>query len=372
MAITKREGKRGVAYRVTVDFPPDPVTGKRRRGTETFRTRKEAESREREWLSQIEKGTVVTTTKTTLAAHLRAWLDLIATTVRPTTLQGYRASVERHLIPRIGAIPVAKITSAQIQAAYSVMLADGIGVRGVQLAHLRLLQSLALAVAWGMRVDNPALKVTPPRAPRKEMRVWTKEQVRAFLAAAADDADADSEYALFLLALTTGMRRGELLGVRWQDVDLARGTLRVAQAVALLHDRPTITQPKTAAARRTLPLPAPAVDAIRAHRDRARIAAGGAWRDDVLVFSATGAPMHPRTLAYHFARIVKAAGVPKIRVHDMRHTYATLSLSGGADLKTISTRLGHTSIQVTGDVYAHVTVAMDERATEVISAVIFG
>jgi integrase len=350
----------------------DPVTGERRRGTATFRTRKEAESREREWLSQIEKGVVVTATKTTLAAHLRAWLDVVATTVRPTTLAGYRATVEHHLIPRVGGIAVAKITAPQIQATYTAMRADGVGVRTIQLAHLRLRQALDVAVAWNLRVENPCLKVKPPRAPQREMRTWSKEETRRFLAAAQDDV----YNPIWLIALTTGLRRGEVLGLRWTDVDLTRATVTVRQCVTLLNNMPHIAPPKTAAGRRTLRLPDAAVDALRVHRDRALLAvkqSGSAWRDDALVFaSVAGTVIHPRNLVRNYALIVKATGVPRIRFHDLRHTYATLSLSGGADIKTISSRLGHSSIQVTGDVYAHVTPEMDERATAVIASALFG
>jgi len=301
------------------------------------------------------------------------WLDTVAqNNVRPTTLAGYRATVENHIIPRIGDVLVQKITAAKIQAMYGAMIADGKGARTVQLVHLRLQQALAVAVQWDILSRNPCDRVKQPRNQRKELRTWNREDVRRFL----DVANGDTYAPLWEIALATGMRRGELLGIRWQDIDLARGTLTVQQAVTLLHDKAIIQQPKSAASRRTIRLPAHCIAALQAHKDRRAFGATQrAISDDApdLVFTNThGGIVHPRNLIRNFDLIVTRAELPRIRFHDLRHTYATLSLSGGADIKTVSSRLGHSSIQITGDVYAHVTPEMDERATSVIEAVMFG
>lgn len=265
-----------------------------------------------------------------------------------------------------------RITPAQIQACYSAMLADGKGPRTVQLAHLRLQQALALAVQWNILARNPCDLVKPPRNQRKELRTWSIIEVQSFLSAAQDDAYAP----LWMIALTTGLRRGELLGLRWKDINLVRGTLTVQQTVSLLNDAPIIQQPKTTASRRTLRLPPQCLTALQAHKDRRVLLcrqSGQTWDEEALVFaSATDTVIHPRNLVRNFDLIVKKAGVPRIRFHDLRHTYATLSLSGGADIKTVSALLGHSSIQVTGDVYAHVTPEMDDRATAAIERAVFG
>jgi len=383
--IQKITGPRGTSYLVRVEYPPDPVTGKRRQRSKSFTTKKEAEKELTKWLHEIDTGMAVDTSKATIAEHMEAWLSTVAQhNVRPTTIAHYRATVKNHIVPRLGDVLVQKLTAAKIQATYTAMLAEGKGTRTVQLTHLRLQQALSLAVQWTIIARNPCDLVTPPRTQRKELRTWNREDVRRFLDAATSDVYAP----LWEIALATGMRRGELLGVRWQDIDLTRGTLTIQQAVTLLNDKAIIQQPKSAASRRTVRLPAHCIAALQAHKDRRSFRTSpGTISDDArdLVFtSTTGGIIHPRNLIRNFALIMEqeekqrrakypdAAPLPRIRFHDLRHTYATLSLSGGADIKTVSARLGHSSIAITGDVYMHVTPQMDERATAVIEAAIFG
>lgn len=382
-SIRARQGKHGVSYEVRLEYPADPTTGKRRQETVTCRTKKEADKELARRLVSVTDGTCVDVSKTTVAEQMVAWLDTVAThNVRPTTLAHYRATAVNHIVPRLGDVLVQKLTAAKIQAVYSAMIADGKGARTVQLVHLRLQQALALAVRWNLLVRNPCDLVKPPRNRRKELRTWNREEARRFLDAASGDVYAP----LWEIALATGMRRGELLGVRWQDIDLARGTLTIQQAVTLLKDKAIIQQPKSAASRRTIRLPARCIAALQAHKDRRSFAhpsTADAARDLVFINTAGGI-IHPRNLIRNFALIMEqeekrrlaetpdAAPLPRIRFHDLRHTFATLSLSGGADIKTVSSRLGHSSIAITGDVYAHVTPEMDEHATAVIEEAIFG
>lgn len=263
--IQKITGPRGTSYLVRVEYPPDPVTGKRRQRSKSFTTKKEAEKELNKWLHEIDTGMAVDTSKATITEHMEAWLSTVAQhNVRPTTIAHYRATVKNHIIPRLGTVAVQKLTPARIQAMYGEMLAEGKGTRTVQLTHLRLQQALSLAVQWNIIARNPCDLVTPPRNQRKELRTWNREDVRRFL----DVANGDVYAPLWEIALATGMRRGELLGVRWQDIDLARGTLTIQQAVTLLNDKAIIQQPKSAASRRTVRLPAHCVAALQAHKDR--------------------------------------------------------------------------------------------------------
>ncbi len=383
--IQKIVGPRGASYLVRVEYPADPVTGKRRQRSKSFTTKKEAEKELTKWLHEIDTGMAVDTSKATITEHMEAWLSTVAQhNVRPTTIAHYRATVKNHIVPRLGTIGVQKLTPARIQAMYSEMLAEGKGARTVQLTHLRLQQALSLAVQWNIIARNPCDLVTPPRTQRKELRTWNREDVRRFLDAATSDVYAP----LWEIALATGIRRGELLGLRWQDVDLTRGTLTIQQAVTLLNDKAIIQQPKSAASRRTVRLPAHCIAALQAHKDRRVFGTPQRTSSDDardLVFTnTTGGIIHPRNLIRNFALIMEqeekrrvaetpdTMPLPRIRFHDLRHTYATLSLSGGANIKTVSARLGHSSIAITGDVYMHVTPQMDERATAVIEAAIFG
>ncbi len=280
-----------------------------------------------------------------------------------------------------------------VKQIYAFTLADLISIEPTPTCALPPLEVLRLLFADPRRLrpgrtreqaTEDAAREFATLAKSLQSRGADREDVRRFLDAATSDVYAP----LWEIALATGMRRGELLGVRWQDIDLTRGTLTIQQAVTLLNDKAIIQQPKSAASRRTVRLPAHCIAALQAHKDRRSFRTSPATISgdarDLVFTSTTGGIIHPRNLIRNFALIMEqeekrrlakypdATPLPRIRFHDLRHTYATLSLSGGADIKTVSTRLGHSSIAITGDVYMHVTPQMDERATAVIEDAIFG
>ena len=360
-------------YEAVVDLGDDPSTGKRRQRTKSFRTKREAQTALAAWLTDIDQGVAVDRSAQTVAELMAYWLETdVRHNVRPKTYQNYDETITRHLIPILGSIPVQSLTSAMVQAYYAQKLREGTGAWTVHFCHQRLSQALQQAVRLGTVTRNVCAMVTPPRVVHKEMTTWTAEQARCFLAVAHQ-----SGYGpIWMLALGTGMRRGELLGLRWQDVDLAHSVVHVRQTVGLLHGRTEIKPPKSASSPRAIPIQPEIVAALREHRarqDERRGLVGGVWEDHDLVFAAAnGKPINPDNLRRDYDRLVKQAGVPRIRIHDQRHTHVTLALASGANIKAISRRIGHANTSLTLDVYAHVLPEQHTEVADKVGAILFG
>jgi integrase len=366
-AITKRISERTgkASYQIRVELPPDPVTGDRRQGSETYRTRKEAEARLATWLREIERGEAVLPSSITVGELLQSWLATVASaTVKPQSLAAYTRAIEKHLIPGLGAIPAQKLTPARVQAFYAEKLAGGTGARTMQVCHQRLSQALEWAVRMGDLSRNVCKLVDPPKAQRKELAIWAPEQARAFL-------DCAGEWEpLFHVLLSTGMRKGEALGLRWQDVDWERGTVTIRQTVVILNSRPTIqASPKTKAGRRTVQLDPDTIAILKRHRaaqNEHRLSIGPLWEDHGLVFpNLFGRPLHPDNLTHTYYGILKASGVPRIRIHDMRHSHASWLLLAGQPVHTVSERLGHARPSITLDLYAHTMANSQDEAAAI-------
>jgi integrase len=240
----------------------------------------------------------------------------------------------------------------------------------VALYHNVLHRALDQAVKWQLLARNPCDAVDAPREAAPETATWNANEARAFLAAAVGH----DLVALFTLALHTGMRRGELLGLRWQDVDLDRGALAVRRTMTRGQDGLAFGEPKSAAGRRALALPAPCVDALRSHRVRQlerRLQLGAAWQDTDLIFErGDGTLLHPNTVTYAFQHVAAHAGVPRIRFHDLRHTAATLMLANGEHPKIVQERLGHADISMTLNRYSHVSMDMQRDAADRLAALL--
>jgi integrase len=371
--IEKRTGPHGPAYRVRVELAPDPVTGKRKRASKTVATKREAERLLAEWVNEINRGTAVAPATVTVRDLLRRWLHTVAAhRVRPTTLEDYEATIENHIIPHLGNVTAQRLTADAVQSFYSDLRERGIGARTVQLCHLRLSQALSQAVKWGILHRNVCDAVDTPHVTPKRGKVWTAEEARRFLAASAGT----HLEAFWVLVATTGLRRGEALGVRWQDLDLDARTLRVAQSVVIYKHKPIIQEPKSAAARRTVKLDPETVTTLRAHKatqNARRLELGPIWQDNDLVFTTgEGKLLGPNNLYRILNATITRAGVPKIRLHDLCHSHTTLLLAAGTPLRVVSERLGHAKTSITLDTYAHVLPDMQDAAAETVSRLLFG
>lgn len=339
-------------------------------------TRKEVNDWRTKRLAEKQAGTLAEPTKDTVERFLDDWLKKTAPMqVGPSTLRLYRNMTDWYIRPTLGKVLLAQLQPKQIQALFHELLEAGKSPRTVQLVRVVLRRAFQQAVEWNQLSRNPIDVVKAPRVEHKEMQALTPDQIPAFLQAAKSE----RLHALFILAITTGMRKGEILGLRWQDVDLAVGKVSVTQTmkVELLVDEETgrrsehwtFGQTKTKSSRRTIDLPRIAVGALnrwRKEQEWERHAAGEAWKDSDLVFtSEVGSPVHPKNLRDRdFHRVLKKAGLPLIRFHDLRHSFATFMAVQGVSDRVMQDVLGHSHINITKSLYVHVLQGQKKEAAE--------
>ncbi len=297
-----------------------------------------------------------------LGPFLRAWLDEVARpSLRASTYKSYDDILRLHLIPGLGRIAVAKLTPDDVQSFLNAKLASGLSPRRVQYLHAVLRRALVTAERWGLCSRNVARLVDPPRVPRHEISPLTPEQARQLLDAAVDD----RLHPLYVTALATGLRQGELLALRWDDVDLDRRTLRVRHTLARVNGRLTLLEPKTERSRRTVILPDVVIVSLRAHRTRQRmerLVAGSRWTESGHVFTTiVGTPIEAAAVTRAFHAALRRAGLPRSRFHDLRHAAATFLLGYGFTLEDVKNLLGHSSIVLTSNTYGHVLEQRQEQ-----------
>ncbi len=300
----------------------------------------------------------------TVGDFLAEWLEGQRQRLRPNTWKRYEEYVRIHTIPGVGRVKLAALTPQHLDRLYAQRMAAGLSPTTVHHVHAVLHKALEQAVRWNLVPRNVADLVDSPRAGRQEMSALTPEQTRTLLDGAADG----PLEAILTLAVTTGMRKGELLALHWSDVDLERGTLRVVGTMQRHRDgKLAVSPPKTARSRRQVELTPIALDALRRHRSRqaeTRLLLGSEWNVMGLVFpSSLGKAQDGSHLLYGlFHPLLKSLGLPVIRFHDLRHTAATLLLGQGIHPKIVSEMLGHSTIAITLDLYSHVTPTMQRDA----------
>jgi integrase len=361
------------SWEIYLDIGLDPVTGKRLRHYETIKgSKKLAKQRLAELEVSIEKGSYIKPKRITLAEWLSNWLNgYVTTNCGIRTAQSYQSEVRRHLIPALGAIPLTQLQPQQLQNYYAHALSQGrvdgkggLSARTVQYHHRILFEALSHAVKTGLLDRNVAEVVDPPRPEHKSMATLAPEDVPRFLKVARDT----PYYLLFYTALYTGMRLGELLGLRWCDVDLDMAFLSVVQALYKRSGVCNMVKPKSSHSRRRIALSPSLVLLLReykAEQQTKRILLGKLPADSDLVFSHLhGKPLDPGVVSHTFATVLKKASLPHIRFHDLRHSHATLLLKAGVHPKIVSERLGHANIGITLDTYSHVLPGLQEKAVQ--------
>lgn len=342
--------------------------GKRRRQWITFRgTRKDAQKRLTELLHQLDSGSFVSPSKLTTGEFLVRWLKDYKPNLSPRGFERYRDIVEDDIIPALGRMPLTQLKPDHLQKHYTKKLEDGLSAGSVRYHHAVLHVALRTAVKWGLLSRNPADAVSPPKVRSKEMRTWGEDEIARFLESAKDT----PYHALFYLALFTGMRRSELLGLRWLDVDLDLIVEQISVTRTLHHLKDgtyVFTEPKSVRSRRTIALPPTAAQVLREHRERQesiKLILGIMPKEDDLVFAhVDGNPLRPNTITRAWADLAARAGVRRIRLHDARHTHASLMLKQGVHPKIVQERLGHSSIQITLDRYSHVAPGLQKAAAQ--------
>ena len=372
--------KRGSTWTWHVDVGVDPVTGKRKQQTKGgFKTKRECQAALNDALAALRAGTFVEPSKRTLESFLVGeWLPALRH-LRPSTLSNYHTHIRTSVLPALGPIPLQQLSPAHLNAFYQALLSrgrlrDGHGMapKTVQNVHAILHRALKDAMRWGYAARNVADAVEPPKGLPAERQVWTPEQLRAFLSHVRDD----RLYAAWLLVATTGLRRAELAGLRWLDVDLAAGRVSPRRPRVVVDYIVVESDAKTPKGRRSLALDPATLAALRAHQARQaeeKTIIGTGYRDSGLVFTMPdGSPIHPQRISAWFLQHTRAAGLPRIRLHDVRHSYATAALAAGVPPKVISQRLGHATIAITMDTYSHVIPGLDEHAAETVARLILG
>jgi integrase len=380
-SIVKRKG----GYAVVVDL--EPVDGKRRQKWHSgYRTRKDAERALAEIVAARNAGTYTEPSKQTVAQFAAEWIAAVGPTVRPSTHASYSRNLRVHVLPRLGSVPLRKLDAGQLNGLYAELLdhgkrtvayggGSGLSPRTVRYIATITHRMLRDAVRWGRVPRNVADSADPPRAAassRPEMKTWSAEQVRAFL----DHTAAHRLRAAWVVLATTGMRRAECLGLRWRDVELDAGRAHVSQTVIMVGHDAVVGSPKTARSRRTVALDPGTVAVLHEHRRRQiaeRLEMGAGFTDNGLVFCRPdGGPLHGERFSRTFQREAVRAGLPSIRLHDLRHGWATLALSAGIHPKVVQERLGHSSIAVTLDTYSHVVEGLHGEAANLVAGLIAG
>lgn len=348
--------------RYTVQTPDGP-----KRKTIYGKRYKDVREKLTEAMANADKGLIFDADNLKAGDYLDRWLnDAVKDTVRPTTYERYEGLVRKHIKPAIGRHKLTSLTPTHVRSLYREKLDAGLAPRTVQYIHVTLHKALKQAVADGLIPHNATEAVKPPQVRQDEIHPLTPEEAKTLL----ETISGDRLEALYILAVHTGLRQGELLGLKWEDVDFEDATLRVRRTLTTAKGGPILSEPKTRGSRRTVKLTKAACDALRSHLNRQLgeiDQAGGLWRPggfDGLVFaSEVGQPLDRRKVtARHLKPLLKRAGLPDIRFHDLRHTCATLLLMRNVNPKVVSEMLGHATIAITLDTYSHVLPNMRDQA----------
>ena len=331
--------------------------GRRVRRSISGRTRKEVENRMTELRQRSDAGRVIAPADLTLGAYLDEWLaQIVAVRVRPNTLAAYRYNADRYLIPDLGRQRLAALSARELRLYFEGLRARGVGARTVKYVHTTLRAALEDAMREEVMERNPAALVRVLGPPRRERVPLTVEEVRALLRSSRDH----RLHAMLVAFALLGMRRSEVLGLRWEDVDLDQAFLQVRRGLQRVDGQLTLLPTKTARSRRTIPLPGLVVDVLVEHRDRQdaeRVALAERWPESGFVFTTPiGTPIDPRNCTRIVQEACRRAGVRVVRLHDLRHGCVSVLLGLGVPPRTAMEIAGHSTIDMTMNVYGHVTL----------------
>jgi integrase len=380
-SITKR---RDGLWMAQITVGRDPETGKPKRATFYGKTRQEVADKLTKALRERQQGTFVAPHKLTLGEWLDTWLQHYKRPrIRSSTLDSYEIIIRRHVSPVLGHIALRDLRPDHLQRYYNEKAQQGLEASTILLHHKIVSNALAQAEQNQLVMRNVCRLTELPRQPRKEMRTLTIEQAATQLLSALQG---DRLYAAFLTFFMTGLRRGELLGLRWQDIDLNAGILHVRQILVCIYNRDAkgegrktrlhFHEPKAEKSRRSVPIPEACLAVLKhhkAHQAEEKLLLGPGYQDHGLVFAqAEGTPIDPRSMHRYFTQALQRGGVPAIRVHDARHTFATWMLEQNVHPKVVSELLGHSSIRITLDLYTHVSLDLEKQAAATLNAAFTG
>lgn len=360
-SIFQRHDGRWVAT-ITVGYADN---GKRRRRDFYGWTKKEVQDKLTRVQTAKLDGMLAAPDKSTVGQFLDRWLeDAAKPTIRATTHACYKGIIGNHIKPKIGGMKLAGLSPVHVQALYAEMERGGASGYTRKQAHAVLHRALKQALKWGLVARNSCDAVDPPAVVKSKMHTLSADQVAKLFEAAIGE----RLEALYVVAVGTGLRLGELFGLQWPDVDLEAGMINVQRSLSEVNGRLTLGEPKTAKSRRQVDLPQEVVDALHAHRKR-MLVEGHAAVEYVFCNSIGGPLRRSHFHAQHYKPLLAKAGLPAIRFHDLRHTSATLLLSAGVHPKVVQERLGHSNISMTMDTYSHVLPTMQKEAAGKMSGI---
>ena len=306
-------------------------------------------------LNELRQGILPKNDVITVSEFMSNYMETVGkNTLRPRTQEIYASFLKVHINPSLGKIRLTELGPQQLQTFYRQKIESGLSKRTVQLLHSTIRRALNQAVKWGMLSRNVCSLVDAPRPSKRSPTFFTKEQLNIFLDSVKDH----RWYPIYVLLVYGGFREGEALGIHVEDCDMKNRAINVRHAVLTLKGGLVITEPKTESSKRVVTLPKFAYEELKKHLEQSNKKQG-------LIFTTgSGKPVSPRNLIRHFKLALKAAGLPDIRVHDLRHSHASLLLSAGVNPKIVQERLGHASIVLTLNTYSHVIPSLQESAAE--------
>ncbi|SHF07306.1 Site-specific recombinase XerD [Seinonella peptonophila] len=372
--IDRGKNKQGQQTYLLRVFMGRDATGKKKYLSKTvYGNKKDAQKELLTLLNQKDQGTLIEPSKDSVDKYLNHWLESSAKAkVRERTYQSYMDMLRLYIRPTLGLRRLSKLTPLEIQATYNRLVEQGLSASTIRRAHAVFNAALNQAMKWQIIQKNPAHYVELPRVQREEMTVLSTKQAKQFLEVAVYD----KHYALFVLLLTTGLRPGEALGLKWRDLHDKK--IRVQRSLIRNHRGGgwQLEEPKTKRSKRVVPIPNDTLEILRQHKieqAKQKLQAGKQYEDHDLIFATDrGQPLHERNiLQRNFKPLLKKADLPDMRLYDLRHTCATLLLAAGENPKIVSERLGHSSVVMTLDVYSHVLPDMQQQATEKLQSILF-
>jgi integrase len=362
--IKVREQKDGIlSYDVIVSYK-DSSTSKWRQIWKTAPSIRKAQALRTKLLGEVDKGIFSKPSKITLGLYLEQWLSsYVASTVAPRTFESYSYISKKHLIPALGNIALCNLRPLHLQRLYADKLQQGLSPRTVQLLHVTLHKAFDNAIKTGLLSRNPIDAVDQPKVQRHEIKVMAEDDITLFL----NEAKKGEYYALFFLFLFTGLRRNEALSLRWIDIDLLGLQLSVNRSMEFINNKVTFKPPKTGSSRRLIALTPSTAVMLRLHREaqndvRQQTGLAPVNDNDLVFCRYNGMPLRPDSITHAWTKLVRRCGLSGVRLHDARHTHASLLLKQGVHPKVVQERLGHASIAITLDTYSHTVQGMQKAA----------
>lgn len=365
--------KRGNKYSIVVDVGRDEKGKRKQKWFSGYHSRKAAEKDLPQILSKIQTGNFVEPTKMKMKEFLQEWLKIKKSDVAYNTFETYKRHIENHIVPAIGNIPLSKIRVMHAQKMYGDLEKKNLSKTSIHKTYSVLKNALRYAYKTDLIAVDIAGKIDNPKKDTKEMKFWTKEEVRLFL----EEAKGDQYYVFFHLAVSTGMRPGEILGLKWDDIDPKEQTIQVIRSLSRNME---LVPPKTNAGKRLISIDEKTIEELKKHRTnqkRDKLKAGKAYKDEGFVIATQiGTPVSHRNILRNWYRITKplfeTKKLSEIRLYDLRHTHASILLSEDIHPKIVSERLGHSSVRMTLDTYAHIMPGLQQEAADKFGDTLFG